>query len=395
MDRAILHCDCNSYFASVESVGHPELKTVPMAVCGDPESRHGIILAKNELAKKFGVATAETVWQAQRKCPSLVLVRAHHGLYEEYCERINAVYRQYTDLVEPFSIDESWLDVTGSERLFGDGAHIADELRRRIKEEIGVTISVGVSFNKIYAKLGSDYKKPDATTVISRENYKSLLFPLPVRDMIFVGGSSAQRLEQCGITTIGGIVEAGRERMVKLFGKTGGTLWENAAGEDQSPVRRWDDRDPPKSVGNGITFPRDLCGDDEVRCGLLPLCDQVGTRLRRHKLRCGTVTVQIKDPQFLTISRQRALAEPTDSTRVIYDTACEIVERCWTRGAPIRLLTVTVSNLTDRRQEQMSLFEGEKNNGELDRAVDALRQKYGAGAVSYGSLVKKDDKRKK
>ena len=179
-DRVILHCDCNNYFASVESIYRPELRDVPMAVCGDPASRHGIILAKNEKAKKYGIKTAETIYQALKKCPNLTLVRPTRYLYGEYCRRINAIYAQYTDQVEAFSIDESWLDVTGSQNLFGTGEHIADELRRRVREELGLTISVGVSFNKVFAKLGSDYKKPDATTVISRDNYRDILFPLPV-----------------------------------------------------------------------------------------------------------------------------------------------------------------------------------------------------------------------
>ncbi|MEG1385061.1 MAG: DNA polymerase IV, partial [Oscillospiraceae bacterium] len=308
--RTILHCDCNSYFASVESIGRPELKAVPMAVCGDPDSRHGIILAKNELAKKRGVATAETVWQARQKCPGLVLVPAHHDLYEEYCEKINFIYEQYSDRVEPFSIDESWLDVTGSEHLFGDGKAIADELRRRIREELGLTISVGVSFNKIFAKLGSDYKKPDATTVISPENYRDIVWPLPVREMIFVGKSSAETLGRYDIRTIGDIVSAGREKLNRLLGKSGDSLWVNAAGLEDSPVRKRSELDAPKSVGKGMTFARDLSGMEEIRAGLLPLCDEVGTRLRRLGMFCSTVTVQIKDPRFKTISRQLTLSSP-------------------------------------------------------------------------------------
>ena len=189
MDRTILHCDCNGFYASVECYFHPELKKVPMAVCGDPESRHGIILAKNELAKGYGVITAETVWQAKRKCPSLVLVPPRRKDYVAFSRRINAIYQEYTDLVEPFGIDESWLDVTASRRLFGDGKTIADTLRRRIREEVGVTISVGVSFNKVFAKLGSDYQKPDATTIIDRENFRQIVWPLPVEALLFVGKS--------------------------------------------------------------------------------------------------------------------------------------------------------------------------------------------------------------
>lgn len=208
MDRTILHCDCNSFFASVECVFRPELKTVPMAVCGNPENRHGIILAKNELAKKAGVVTAETVWQARQKCPELVLVPPHHQEYVRYSNLVNAIYQRYTDQVEPFSIDESWLDVTGSRTLFGSGETIADTIRKAVREELGITVSAGVSFNKIFAKMGSDYKKPDATTVISRENYRQLLWPLPISEMIFVGKASRTALRELGIYTIGDLARA-------------------------------------------------------------------------------------------------------------------------------------------------------------------------------------------
>ncbi|MGN0968552.1 MAG: DNA polymerase IV, partial [Oscillospiraceae bacterium] len=200
MERTILHCDLNGFFASVELLSHPELRDRPVAVCGDPESRHGIILAKNEPAKRYGVKTAETIWQARSKCPDLVLLPAHHGEYRKYSKLINALYERYTDLVEPFGIDESWLDVTGSMHLFGgSGKAVADRLRREVRETFGLTISVGVSFNKIFAKLGSDYKKPDATTVITRENFREIVWPLPVTDLLFVGRSAAGVLAKYGV----------------------------------------------------------------------------------------------------------------------------------------------------------------------------------------------------
>ena len=221
MARVILHCDCNNFFASVESIDHPEYRSVPMAVAGDPSQRHGIILAKNEKAKKFGVQTAETIWQARQKCPELLLIPPHHEQYEEVSCRINEIYRKYTDLVEPFSIDESWLDVTGCQRLFGDGKTIADRLRREIREQIGVTISVGVSYNKIYAKLGSDYKKPDATTVILPQDVPTIVYPLPVGDLFGVGRRMQVELERLGIRTIGQLAAADPEFLTKRFGKMG------------------------------------------------------------------------------------------------------------------------------------------------------------------------------
>ena len=395
MDRTILHCDCNSYFASVECIDRPELKNVPMAVCGDPDSRHGIILAKNELAKRFGVKTAETIWQAKKKCPNLTLVTPHHHLYSEYCEQINRIYEEYTDLVEPFSIDESWLDVTGTTYKFGTGAQIADALRSRIHEEIGITISVGVSYNKIFAKLGSDYKKPDATTLITRENFQTILWPLPVTDMLFVGSASAGRLTDAGIETIGAIAKAGRKQMETILGRSGGTIWDYAMGLDASPVIPRRDAEPPKSVGNSITFSHNLQGRQEICAGLLALCDQVGSRLRQHGLYCTTVQIQIRDPHFRTISRQQKLSAPTNVTKVIYEAAVAITERAWTMSAPVRLLSVTGTGLTDRCAEQMTLIDDSTDeklkNAKLDHAMDGIRSRFGKNAISYGRLMKKPD----
>lgn len=393
MDRTILHCDCNSYFASVECIGRPELRNVPMAVCGDPESRHGIILAKNELAKSYGVKTAETIWQAKKKCPNLTLVTPHHHLYSEYSERINQVYEEYTDLVEPFSIDESWLDVTGTTYRFGTGREIADELRRRIREEIGVTISVGVSYNKIFAKLGSDYKKPDATTEITRENFQGLLWPLPATDMLFVGSASAERLASVGIDTIGAIARTGRAQMQVLLGRSGETIWDYAMGLDDSPVKSRSEAEQPKSIGNSITFPRDLACRQEICAGLLTLCDQVGSRLRKHGLYCSTVQIQIKDPFLRTISRQQKLKAPTNVTKEIYDAAVAIAEKSWSMSAPVRLLSVTGTGLTDRCTEQMALIgdttEEKLKSAKLDRAMDGIRSRFGKDAISYGRLIQK------
>ncbi|MBQ9832355.1 MAG: DNA polymerase IV [Clostridia bacterium] len=394
MERTILHCDCNAYYASVESIDRPELKNVPMAVCGDPRNRHGIILAKNEEAKRFGIKTAETIWQAKQKCPELVLVPPHHDKYEMYCEKINDIYMQYTGCVERFSIDESWLDVTGSLHLYGTGKEIADTLRKRIREEIGITISVGVSFNKVFAKLGSDYKKPDATTVISRENFKKILWPLPVENMLFVGKSATKTLNQAGILTIGDIASASRERLVSLLGKAGESLWQNANGLDTSEVKTVDEHDPIKSVGNSITFARDLVGMEDIHAGLTMLCDSVAYRLRKHGLYCETVQIQIKDPYLRTIQRQRKLSVPTNSTRVLFDTALEILKGCWQQTAPIRLLNVTATGLITNPVEQISLLEDNSKqrvkNEKLDRIMDEIRNRYGKDAITFANTVNTD-----
>ena len=398
MERTILHCDCNGFYASVECVLHPAFQKVPMAVCGDPESRRGIILAKNELARKYGVKTAETIWQAKRKCPELVLAPAHHDQYALFSKRINAIYQRYTDLVEPFSIDESWLDVTGSRELFGDGKKIADELRRLVREETGVTISVGVSFNKVFAKLGSDYKKPDATTVISRENFRELLWPLPVDRMIFVGDSSKAALEKLRVRTIGDLARLDREILEKKLGKQGAALSLYANGLDESPVRSVYEERKVKSIG--ITFKRNLTGIEDIRLGVRAIADQVASRLRRHRVKCATVQVVIKDPDFRVISRQRPLKKPTHLSRDLYECALAIILDSWKITAPIRMLSITGANLVgdgeDTIQEQMSLFdppggrEEEEKQENLETALDEIRTKFGREAVSFGSVIHND-----
>jgi DNA polymerase-4 len=390
--RTILHCDCNNFFASVELLKFPELRDKPVAVAGDPENRHGIILAKNMIANRMGVQTAETIWQAQRKCPDLVLLPPHHDEYEAVSRRVNEIYCSVTDQVEPFSVDESWLDVTGSRRLFGDGKTIADELRRRVREDVGITISVGVSDNKTWAKLGSDYKKPDATTVITRENAADILHPLPVQDMLFVGRAAAEVLRRHGVMTIGMLAAVPRESLVRWLGKQGESLHAMANGLDDTPVRRWGESEMVKSVGNGMTYPHDLLGEEAWHAGLMPLCDSVGSRLRAQHLKCRTITVQIKDPQFKVISRQKTLPMPTSLTKVLFQESLAIMRQCWPKDAPIRLLTVTASSLCrDDEQEtaQLSFLTDVKpddpRQARIEQAVDGVRQRFGRSAVSPGA----------
>ena len=393
MERVILHCDQNCFFASVELLSHPDLRDVPMAVCGDPASRHGIILAKNEPAKRFGIQTAETVWQARRKCPSLVLLPPHHKLYREYSVRVNELYGQYTDLVEPFGIDESWLDITGSMHLFGgDPVAIADELRRRVREELGLSISVGVSFNKIFAKLGSDYKKPDATTLISPENWQEIVWPLPVGAMLFVGRSAQRTLAQYGVETIGQLAACRPEMIEQLLGKLGRQMHEYANGLDRSPVRPQAEREPVKSVGNGTTFPHDLTRWEEVRAGLAALSDSVAMRLRRQGLYCNGVQVTIKDSSFCSISRQKRLESPTRLMKDIQRAAMELTRSAWRAPTPIRMLTVTALHITESAEsfEQLDLLGAgravsDARQEQLESAVRAIRDKFGDGSITFGS----------
>lgn len=394
-DRVILHCDMNGFYASVELLDRPDLIDKPMAVCGDPESRHGIILAKNEIAKKFGIVTAETIWQAKKKCPDLQLVAPHHDKYKEYSKKINQIYLEYTDMVEPFSIDESWLDVTASQVLFGSGREIADTIRERVKQELGLTLSVGVSYNKIFAKMGSEYKKPDATTEITRENYQILLWPLDIGEMFFVGHATADKLRQMGIHTIGDLACANPLMLEKLLGKQGPVLRAYAAGLDDAPVARFDQQEKVKSVGNGITFKRNLKGRDDIITAVTSLSDTVAGRLRNEKLKAYGIKVDIKDPAFHTISRQKQLSRPTHLASEIRQAAMEIIENAWQMSKPIRLLTITAINLTDETaDEQISLFDAppaDREKGEsIEKAMDDIRRKFGNSSITFGQMIDND-----
>lgn len=392
--RVILHCDLNCFFASVELLRYPALQDVPVAVCGDPDSRHGIVLAKNEAAKQLGVKTAETIWQARQKAPHLIILPPHHSLYREYSRRVNDIYGQYTDLVESFGIDESWLDITGSMHLFGgDGKTVADRLR--LREELGLTISVGVSFNKIFAKLGSDYKKPDATTVIPPDHWQEIVWPLPTGDLLGVGHSTQTLLRQYGIETIGQLAAFPRHALETLLGKHGAQLHDYANGRDSSPVRPQHESEPVKSVGKGITFPRNLTRWEEVRAGLSMLCDSVAGRLRRQQLYCGGVALTIRDPQFHQFSHQVRLDAPTHLQRDIYRAALTLAQQSWHAPSPIRALTVTALYLSDSADsfQQLDLLDSaapQRNDRQerLEQAMDTIRRKYGKDAITFGNTGK-------
>mgnify|MGYP002571923150 FL=1 len=391
-ERVILHCDLNSFFASVELLDKPTLRDVPVAVCGDPKSRHGIILAKNEPAKKMGVKTAETLWQARKKCPALVLLPPHHRLYEEYSRRVNEIYDRFTDLVEPFGIDESWLDVTGSLHLFGgDGKALADRIRATIREETGLTVSVGVSFNKVFAKLGSDMKKPDATTVIPVEGWQSMVWPLPLGDMLFAGHTATETLRKYGVETVGQLAACDPALPEQLLGKMGLQLWQYANGMDKSPVKPRHAAEPVKSVGNGTTFPQNLVRWEQLRAGLLPLCDSVATRLRQQGLYAGGVSLSIKDASFKTVSRQIRLDAPTHLMRDIHRTAMQLAGQLWKPPTPVRAMTVTALYVTEGGDafRQLDLLGGaaqerSQRQEKLEGTMDAIRRKYGRGAIAFG-----------
>lgn len=411
-DRAILHADCNGFFASVECLDQPEYWNVPLAVAGDPKDRSGIILAKNELAKKYGIITTETIFSAKRKCPGLVLVPPRHHRYQQVSNQVNQIYLQYTDQVEPFSIDESFLDVTGSLSLFhATPRELADRIREQVRREVGITVSIGVSFNKTFAKIGSDMKKPDATTEITRENFQALVWNLPIRDMLFVGKASVAEFEKRRVYTIGDLARRPKAEIVHLIGKAGESLWNNVNGLDDDPVRRFGDWEQMKSASNGMTFRRDLVSFHEIVAAVLALTDEVTTRLRRHGLKCRTLQVSIKNPALKVISRQAALDAPTNLHKEMADAALQIIRANWPvdpegQCAPIRAITVAASSLVraDEAFEQLSFFDLTPAPSEaasprgidreklerLETTMDRIREKHGASSIAMGLVTNEE-----
>ena len=398
-DRIIFHADCNNFFASCECLERPKLKNVPMAVAGDPENRVGVVVAKNEIAKRYGVRTTDTVFQARKKCPDIVFVPPRHHFYSEISRRVNEIYLSYTDLVEPASIDESFLDMTQVTRqLQTDERALADELRRRVREEIGITISVGVSFCKVFAKMGSDYKKPDATTIITRENYKELLWPLPVSELFMAGKAAVASMGKKYITTIGDLARQSQESMHTLLGKHGDMLWRYANGIDEEPVHPFGEEREIKSVSRGRTFKRDLVTEGEIKTGLSVLADEVARALRRHNLKGEVVSVQIRRPDMSVISRQTTLEHYTFLQLEIQEVAFDLLRQHWRIGDPIRALTVGVTRLSPADQviEQVSLFDltsGSQRRERLEnleKLVDALREKHGEGSITLGYQENKE-----
>lgn len=393
--RSILHCDANSFFASVETVFHPEYALVPMAVCGSVEERHGIVLAKNELAKKYKVKTGEPIWQAKQKCPSLVCVRPTYGAYAEFSKRMNEIFADYTDLVEPFGIDESWLDVTGSRSLFGTGESIAEEIRKRVKNELGITVSIGVSFNKVFAKLGSDLKKPDAVTVIPYESFASKVWHLPVGCLLFAGPSLVSRLSKVGIYTIGDLATADERFLTRYIGKNGLMLRDFAGGRDFAPVSPIGYEPEPKSVSNGMTFRRNIKDKNDRSFAVTYLSHMVATRLRSHGLKCRTVALSLRFPDLSGINRRAPAARATSLACDIANDVLKILYASVPDDAELYSLTVHAENLVrdDGSDIQQLMFPSQsaidyQKHSSLENAVDRLNARYGKGTVVIGSSIK-------
>ena len=388
-ERIILHSDLNNFYASVECLYHPEYRGKPLAVLGDPEARHGIVLAKNYEAKKFEVQMGDPMWMAKQKCPDIIFVPPHYDLYMKHSKLVRDIYSEYTDQVEPYGLDECWLDVTGSTSLFGSGEEIANEIRKRVKFELGVSVSVGVSFNKIFAKLGSDMKKPDATTVIESDRFKEIVWPLPVKELLYVGRATHNKFRRKGILTIGDLANTNPENLRFWLGKMGVVLWRFANGLDTSPVSNIGAKSMIKTVGNSTTAPRDLITDDDIKITLMVLCESVSARLREYGFICRTVQIGIRDNELNWIERQGKLDIPNRTAKSIFELAFLLFKK-HTNGKPIRSLSVRACDLEPVDYVQLSLLPDVaqlQKQEELESAMDNLRNRFGHFSVQKGMML--------
>ena len=396
-ERVILHSDLNNFFASVEVALNPELKGKPLIVCGDPKERHGIVLAKSEEAKKYGIKTAETVYSALRKCPDLCMVPSHHREYVRYSKMVRAIYERFTDCIEECSIDECALDMTESTMLFGNGEEIAHKIRHAVKEELGVTVSIGVSFNKVYAKLASELKKPDAVTVISKANYRDVVYPLPVSELLFVGKATEETLKKIGVRTIGDLAYADEELLVRFLGKRGHQLRVYARGEDAEQVKAHKEKEDLKSIGNSTTLSKDVSDRAEIKRWFYALAESVAARQRDADVgRANTVHIVVRNDKFQDFTWQTKV-RPTALCGDIAKSAIALFEEHWPFGVRVRMLGVTVSGF-DYHVEQLSLEDALSGNQasydkkeRAENAIAKIRQKYGYATVQRG-VVMEDEK---
>lgn len=389
--RTILHSDCNSFFASVECLYNPEIRDKPVAVGGDADKRHGIILTKNQHAKKFNIKTGEAIWQAKEKCPELIVVPPHYDRYLRFSKMCRRIYSDYTDKIEPFGLDECWLDVTGSMLHYKSGYDIAEEIRYRIKEELGITVSIGVSFNKIFAKLGSDYKKPDAVTVISKENFKDIAWKLPASDLLYVGPATNRKLKTLGIKTIGDIANFPLELLERNFGKWGDMLYAFSNGYENSPVLKSDECRSVKSIGNSTTAVRNLENYEDTKIIFMILCDSVCRRMREQGFVAKEVGISIRDTDLFTITRQSKLLRHTDITNDVYNASMKLFCENWDFQKDVRSLGVVVTDFKSVNDaQQISIFENEENRMKLqslDSTLDVLKYRFGTFCVRPAKLM--------
>lgn len=394
MERSILHCDANKFYASVECLYNPEIRNKPVVVGGSEETRHGIVLTGNAIAKsKYGVKTGMSLADARTLCPKLVVVPPNYPRYLRFSKMLRQIYSDYTDTVEPFGLDECWLDVTGSGLLFGSPEKIAHDIRRRVRFELGITVSVGVSWNKIFAKLGSDYKKPDAVTVINKDNYKKIVYPLSVSDLLMIGPATTRKLKSHGIYTIGDLASAPPEMLAAFLGKMGYILHAFANGRESSPVTASGYTPIIKSVGNGITAPRDLKNENDIKSVQYVLTESVARRLREQGLKGRVVSIGIRDKNLFSFTRQSRLKIATNDTGKLQNAALELFRANYSFDTmpPVRALTVSVSELCDENEAfQLDMFEDNALNEKINRlnhTIDGLKDRFGSYCVRQAFLL--------
>ena len=391
-ERVILHSDLNCFYASVEIMENPLLRDKPIAVCGSREERHGIVLAKSEQAKRCGVKTGEAIWQAQLKCKNLIIIEPHYDKYLKYSKMVREIYARYTELVEPFGIDECWLDISGSTKLLGSGYDIACEIKQTVKEEIGITVSIGVSYNKIFAKLGSDMKKPDAITCISSNDFKEKVWSLPASDILGVGYATKKRLDRYEINTIGKIATCPSNFLISLFGKNGYALWVAANGQDKSEVRPNEEYVPIKSIGHGMTAVADLVNNDDVKSMFLSLSQDVSKRLRENHLSARRLQISIRDNKLYTKDYQTTLDYPMQSYRELSDKAYILFCKNYKWQNNIRSLTIRAINLIpENLPYQINLFTdvvSREKNEKLERSIESIQGRFGNNSIQIASLQK-------
>lgn len=392
MERTILHVDINNCYASIECLHNPKLAGKPVAVGGDVQARRGIILAKNYKAKDYGVQVGQALWEARQKCPELVIVPPNYALYLKYARYIRDIFASYTDMVEPFGMDEAWLDVSGSLSLFGKGEKIAEDIRRRVKSELGVTVSIGVSFNKIFAKLGSDIKKPDAVTVLDKQHYQKLIYPLPVENLLYVGKATQRKLYDRGVRTIGELIDIGPEILGQWLGKWGYILYSFAHGDDLSPVAGAADTSVVKSIGNSVTAPRDLECAEDVKTVFFNLSERVAARLRDHGLKGTVIQIMLRNSELFSLERQMKLSRPTNISGEICSAAMRLLINNYSWDKPLRSVGIRAAELVcEKAPEQITMPEdepGRDKTEKLERCIDGIRARFGHSAIIRGTVLK-------
>lgn len=389
MERTILHCDLNNFYASVECMKRPELREVPVAVAGNKELRHGIVLAKNQIAKQAGIQTGQTIWEAQQRCHGLVVLPPDFPEYQRFSKKVKEIFAQYTDCVEDFGIDESWLDVSGSCALFGDGETIANTIQNQIYQEVGLSSSIGVSFNKIFAKLGSDFKKPMGITVITKANYQEMVWPLSVDALLYVGQATIAKLHHMGIETIGDLAKFNYGRLKQSLGKWGEYLWMFANGEDHSEVAKQSYVFPVKSIGNGITPPKDIYSISDYRLIAYVLCESIVARMREQEIMGRCVQIHLRTKILVSYSRQITLRVPIYTVDRLLETAVSLCEQHYDFKVPLRSMSISITQLTKRNAPiQLSIFDEalQEEEERMDEVMERIRQRFGTFSVQRCSM---------